>query len=66
MCPLSVTSNYANIAPSTPWSNYQTIYEFKDNSTWIKGAHTIKTGFSYSYEIKFEPTNTNVFGDVHV
>jgi hypothetical protein len=54
--------NYAGIAPSTPWSNYQTIYEFKDNLTWIKSAHTIKTGFSYSYEIKFEPTNTNVFG----
>lgn len=55
-------TNYAGIAPSTPWSNYQTIYELKDNITWIKRAHTIKTGFTYSYEIKFEPTNTNVFG----
>jgi hypothetical protein len=54
--------NYAGIAPSAPWSNYQTIYEIKDNLTWIKGAHTIKTGISYAYEIKFEPTNTNVFG----
>jgi hypothetical protein len=54
--------NYASMAPSAPWSNYQTIYEIKDNLTWIKAAHTIKTGFSYSYEIKFEPTNTNVFG----
>ncbi len=54
---------YAGVAPSAPWSNYQTIYEFKDNLSWIKGAHTIKTGFSYAYEIKFEPTNTNVFGD---
>ncbi|MBI3279820.1 MAG: hypothetical protein HYZ57_08270, partial [Acidobacteria bacterium] len=54
--------NYASISPSAPWSNYQTIYEFKDNLTWIKGEHTIKTGFSYAYEIKFEPTNTNVFG----
>jgi hypothetical protein len=53
---------YAGIAPSAPWSNYQTIYEFKDNLSWIRGAHTIKTGFSYAYEIKFEPTNTNVFG----
>src|SRR5712692_8688386 len=55
--------NYASIAPSAPWSNYQTIYDLKDNLTWIKGAHTIKTGFDYAYEIKFEPTNTNVFGD---
>jgi hypothetical protein len=55
--------NYANIAPSAPWSNYQTIDDLKDNLTWIKGAHTIKTGFDYAYEIKFEPTNTNVFGD---
>ncbi|MGH9660600.1 MAG: carboxypeptidase regulatory-like domain-containing protein, partial [Bryobacteraceae bacterium] len=53
---------YAGVAPSAPWSNYQTIYEYKDNLTWIRGAHTIKTGFSYAYEIKFEPTNTNVFG----
>lgn len=55
--------NYSSIAPSAPWSNYQTIYDIKDNLTWIKGAHTIKTGFDYAYEIKFEPTNTNVFGD---
>jgi hypothetical protein len=53
---------YAGVDPSAPWSNYQTIHEFKDNLTWIKGTHTIKTGFNYSYEIKFEPTNTNVFG----
>jgi hypothetical protein len=55
-------TGYAGVDPSAPWSNYQTIYEFKDNLTWIKGAHTVKTGFSYAYEIKFEPTNTNVFG----
>ncbi|HUQ94932.1 MAG TPA: carboxypeptidase regulatory-like domain-containing protein [Bryobacteraceae bacterium] len=55
-------TNYAAVAPSSPWSNYQTIYEFRDTFTWIKRAHTIKTGFNYSYEIKFEPTNTDVFG----
>jgi hypothetical protein len=55
-------TNYAAIAPASPWSNYQTIYEFRDTFTWIKGAHTLKTGFNYSYEIKFEPTNTDVFG----
>ncbi|MCC6591154.1 MAG: carboxypeptidase regulatory-like domain-containing protein [Bryobacterales bacterium] len=55
-------TGYAAINPSSPWSNYQTIYEFRDTFTWIKNAHTIKTGFNYSYEIKFEPTNTDVFG----
>jgi len=55
-------TGYAAVAPPAPWSNYQTIYDFRDTFTWIKGAHTIKTGFLYSYEIKFEPTNTNVFG----
>lgn len=55
-------TGYAAVAPGAPWSNYQTIYEFRNNFTWIRGAHTIKTGFNYSYEIKFEPTNTNVFG----
>jgi hypothetical protein len=55
-------TGYAAVAPGAPWSNYQTIYEFRDTMTKIKGAHTLKTGFAYSYEIKFEPTNTNVFG----
>lgn len=55
-------TGYAGVNPDAPWSNYQTIYELKDNLTWIKGKHTLKTGFYYSYEIKFEPTNTNVFG----
>jgi len=55
-------TGYAAVAPGAPWSNYQTIYEFRDTLTKIKGAHTLKTGFAYSYEIKFEPTNTNVFG----
>ncbi len=60
---ISTIVGYAGLNNTSPWSNYQTIYEFKDNLTWIKHAHTIKTGFSYAYEIKFEPTNTNVFGD---
>ena len=60
---ISSIVGYAGLNNTAPWSNYQTIYEFKDNLTWIKHAHTIKTGFSYAYEIKFEPTNTNVFGD---
>ncbi len=55
--------NYSGVAPSAPWSNFQSIFELKDNLTWIKGAHTIKTGVSYAYEKKFEPTNTNVFGE---
>ncbi len=60
--PSIALTNYAGVAPSAPWSNYQTIYELRDNFTWIKNRHTIKTGFAYSYEIKFEPTNTDVFG----
>lgn len=60
--PTITLTGYASVAPPSPWSNYQTIYEFKDNLTWIRGPHTIKTGFSYAYEIKFEPTNTDVFG----
>ncbi len=55
-------TGYAAVAPGSPWSNYQTIYDFRDTFTWIKDKHTIKTGFLFSYEIKFEPTNTDVFG----
>src|SRR5437773_756053 len=51
---ISSIVGYAGLNNTAPWSNYQTIYEFKDNLTWIKHAHTIKTGFSYAYEIKFE------------
>lgn len=60
--PTVALTNYASLNPGAPWSNYQTIYELRDTFTWIKGVHTIKTGFNYSNEIKFEPTNTNVFG----
>jgi len=54
--------NYASIAPSTPWSNFESIYDWKDNLTWIKGSHTLKTGFDIAYEHKFEPTVTDVWG----
>ena len=54
--------NYAGINPSTPWSNFESIYDLKDNLTWIKGAHTLKTGFDFAYEHKFEPTVTDVWG----
>jgi hypothetical protein len=54
--------NYTGISPSTPWSNFESIYDLKDNITWIKGKHTIKTGFDYAYEHKFEPTVTDVWG----
>jgi hypothetical protein len=54
--------NYTGIAPGTPWSNFESIYDIKDNITWIKGKHTIKTGFDYAYEHKFEPTVTDVWG----
>ncbi len=55
-------TGYSAVAPGSPWSNYQTIYEFRDSFTWIKNKHTIKFGGNVSYEIKFEPTNTDVFG----
>jgi hypothetical protein len=54
--------NYASISPATPWSNFESIYDLKDNLTWIKGAHTLKTGFDIAYEHKFEPTVTDVWG----
>ncbi len=60
---ISSIVGYAGLNNATPWSNYQTIYDFKEGLTWIRKAHTIKFGGAYSYEIKFEPTNTNVFGD---
>jgi hypothetical protein len=55
-------NNYAGFAPGTPWSNFQSIYDFKDNLIWIRGKHTLKAGFDFSHERKFEPDNTDVFG----
>jgi TonB dependent receptor-like, beta-barrel len=54
--------NYSSISPSTPWSNFESIYDWKDNVTWIKSSHTIKAGFDVAYEHKFEPTVTDVWG----
>ena len=55
-------TNYASIAPGTPWANYERIYDIKDNLVWIKGAHTVKVGFDYTHEEKSEPTVTDVWG----
>ena len=55
-------TNYASIAPGTPWANYERIYDIKDNLVWIKGAHTVKTGFDFTHEEKSEPTVTDVWG----
>jgi hypothetical protein len=60
---VSLTSGgYASINPGTPWSNFETIVDFKDNLTWITGKHTIKIGFDYAHEEKLEPTVTDVWG----
>ena len=55
-------TNYASMNPGTPWANYETIYDIKDNLIWIKGRHTIKTGFDIAHEEKSEPTVTDVWG----
>jgi len=55
-------TNYGAISPSTPWSNYEKIYDIKDSLIWIKGRHTIKTGFDIAHEEKSEPTVTDVWG----
>jgi hypothetical protein len=55
-------TNYASIAPGTPWANYERIYDVKDNLVWIRGAHTIKLGFDFTHEEKSEPTVTDVWG----
>jgi hypothetical protein len=60
--PNIMITNYRAIDPAAPWSNYQSIFDFKDNLTWVRGRHTLKTGFDYAYEKKFEPADTNVFG----
>ena len=28
--------NYAGIQPCTPWSNFESIYDIKDNMTWTR------------------------------
>jgi hypothetical protein len=55
-------TNYEGFPASAFWSNYQSIFDVKNNLTWLRGPHTLKTGFDYAYEKKFEPADTNVFG----
>jgi len=60
--PIISITNYQGFSPSRPWSNFQSIFDFKDHLTWVHGKHTFKTGFDFAFEKKFEPTNTDVFG----
>ncbi len=55
-------TNYTSMAPSTPWANYENVYDIKDSLTWIKGRHTIKTGFDITHEEKSEPAVYDVWG----
>jgi hypothetical protein len=62
VAPSIIFNNYAGFEPGTPWSNFQSIYDVKDNLIWISGNHTLKAGVDFSHERKFEPDNTDVFG----
>jgi hypothetical protein len=62
VAPSITFNNYAGFEPGTPWSNFQSIYDVKDNLIWIRGDHTLKAGVDFSHERKFEPDNTDVFG----
>ena len=55
-------TNYSSMQPGTPWANYETVYDIKDSLTWIKGRHTIKTGFDFTHEEKSEPAVYDVWG----
>ncbi|MGH9161096.1 MAG: carboxypeptidase regulatory-like domain-containing protein [Vicinamibacteraceae bacterium] len=55
-------TSYEGFPASAFWSNYQSIFDIKNHLTWLRGPHTVKMGFDYAYEKKFEPADTNVFG----
>ena len=57
---ISSIVGYAPLNNATPWSNYQTIYDFKENMTWIRRAHTIKFGAASVYQrTRFSTTDPN-------
>ena len=46
---------------SWPWSNKADGYQWRDDLSWVKGAHQLKMGFSYAYYTKIQDLfgNTN-------
>jgi hypothetical protein len=55
-------NGFNSLSPPTPWANTAHQYDFKENFQKIWSAHVLSLGFLYQRERKFEPADTNVFG----
>jgi hypothetical protein len=48
-----------------PEMNWNNIWQFTDNLSWVKGAHNVKAGISIERTEKFQQTNTNNFNGTY-
>jgi hypothetical protein len=47
-------AGYTTLEHEAPWSNHEDLFIWKDDFSWVKGAHTFKFGGLFSYNIKNE------------
>lgn len=45
---------YTTLEHEAPWANHEDLFIWKDDFSWVKGAHTFKFGGLFSYNIKNE------------
>ena len=48
-----------------PEMNWNNIWEFTDNLTWVKGAHNLKAGIYIEHTEKFQQTDFNLFNGTY-
>jgi hypothetical protein len=51
---LWAADGYTTLEHEAPWSNHEDLFIWKDDFSWVKGAHTFKFGGLFSYNIKNE------------
>ncbi|HEY6333833.1 MAG TPA: carboxypeptidase regulatory-like domain-containing protein, partial [Blastocatellia bacterium] len=51
---LWAADGYTTLEHEAPWQNHEDLFIWKDDFSWVKGAHTFKFGGLFSYNIKNE------------
>jgi hypothetical protein len=57
------TVGQVSFNPNRPYTNYNDIYSFADNFSWVKGSHSFKAGFTYERTGKVQQAGPNYLGN---
>ena len=55
------TVGQVTFSPNRPYTNYNDIYAFNDNFSYIRGAHSFKAGFAYERTGKVQQAGTGTY-----